>query len=361
MVVKWMWGRWDKPFFHEQSPSIDFLELYAVVVAIFAWTSNLANKHVVVFSDNTPTVAVINDKLASSPNLMHLIRFFVLHCMLNNITVQARYMYRANSTKFLMLCLVFSIQKFHELHPSAEDTPTPCPTFLYPLCGAHIQQLTTLAVAESTSKSYARGWCMFERFAEQYHVNMNSIKEHNLLEFISFLSLSGFAASTVQLYLTAVRHHLKLQGRNSFKDSFVIKMVVKGVSSRYSVPDIRLPINIGLLHDMWNILPIVVRNPYMVKLYRSMFTLAYHGLLRPGEVTYTPHAIKVEHVYFVYENVHLYLHSSKAKTGPFPQRVVVAPQPGICPVTDLHTYLQVRPCIPGALFRKGEWATCALP
>ena len=188
---------------------------------------------------------------------------------------------------------------------------------------AHIQQLTTLAVAESTSKSYARGWCMFERFVEQYHVNMNSIKEHNLLEFISFLSLSGFAASTVQLYLTGVRHHLKLQGRNSFKDSFVIKMVVKGVSSRYSVPDIRLPINITLLHDMWNILPIVLRNPYMVKLYRSMFTLAYHGLLRPGEVTYTPHAIKVQHVYFVYENVHLYLHSSKTKTGPFPQKVVV--------------------------------------
>ena len=216
----------------------------------------------------------------------------------------------------------------------------------------HIQQLTTLAVAESTSKSYARGWCMFKWFAEQYHVNMNSIKEHNLLEFISFLSLSGFAASTVQLYLTGVRHHLKLQGRNSFKDSFVIKMVVKGVSSRYLVPDIRLPINIALLHDMWNVLSIVVKNPYMVKLYRSMFTLAYHGLLRPGEVTYTPHAIKVQHVYFVYENVHLYLHSSKAKTGPFPQKVVVAPQPGICLVTDLHTYLQVRPCIPGALFRK---------
>ena len=188
--------------------------------------------------------------------------------------------------------------------------------------------------------------------AEQYCVDVNRIKEHNLLEFISFLSLSGFAASTVQLYLTGVRHHLKLQGKNSFKDSFIIKMVVKGVSSRYSVPDIRLPINKGLLHDMWNILPIIVRDHYMVKMYRSMFTLAYHGLLRPGEVTYTPHAIKVKHVYFVYQNVHLYLHSSKAKTGPFPQRVVVAPQPGICPVSDLHTYLQVRPCIPGALFRK---------
>ena len=137
---KWMWGTWDKPFFHEQSPSIDFLELYAVVVAVFAWTSNLANKHVVVFSDNTPTVAVINDKLASSPNLMYLIRFFVLHCMLNNITVQARYL-PGKFNKISDALSRFQFQKFHELHPSAEDTPTLCPTFLYPLCGRTFNNL----------------------------------------------------------------------------------------------------------------------------------------------------------------------------------------------------------------------------
>ena len=73
---------------------------------------------------------------------------------------------------------------------------------------AHIQQLTTLALVESTQKSYVRGWIMFLRFAQQYHVDLSSIKEYNLLEFISFLSLSGFAASTVQLYLAGVRHHL---------------------------------------------------------------------------------------------------------------------------------------------------------
>ena len=129
-------------------------------------------------------------------------------------------------------------------------------------------------------------------------------------------------------------------------------MVVKGVLSRYSVPDIRLPINIDLLHDMWNIIPILVRDQYLVKMYRIMFTLAYHGLLRPGEVTYTPHAVKVEHTFFVHQNVHLYLQSSKNNNGLFPQRVVVAPQPGICPVADLHVYLQVRPCILGALYHK---------
>ena len=71
-------------------------------------------------------------------------------------------------------------------------------------------------------------------------------------------------------------------------------MVVKGVSSKYSTPDIKLPINIGLLHGMWDIIPIVVKDPYSVRMFRCMFTLTYHGLLRPGEITYTPLAVKVE-------------------------------------------------------------------
>ena len=88
---KWIWGGWDQTFFHVYNPSIDFLELYTVVVAIYAWSDLMANKHVIAHSDNTPTVAVINDKFAHSPNLMHLVRFLVLHCMLNNITLMAVY------------------------------------------------------------------------------------------------------------------------------------------------------------------------------------------------------------------------------------------------------------------------------
>ena len=62
--TKWIWGGWDQTFFNVHNPSIDFLRLYAVVVAIFAWSDLMANKHVIVHSDNTLTVAVINDKFA---------------------------------------------------------------------------------------------------------------------------------------------------------------------------------------------------------------------------------------------------------------------------------------------------------
>ena len=54
--TKWMWGGWDQTFFHVHNPSIDFLEMHTVVVVIYAWPDLMANKHVIVHSDNMPTV-----------------------------------------------------------------------------------------------------------------------------------------------------------------------------------------------------------------------------------------------------------------------------------------------------------------
>ena len=217
---------------------------------------------------------------------------------------------------------------------------------------AHIQQLTTLALAESTQKLYVRGWTMFLGFAQQYHVDLNSIKEYNLLEFISFLSLSGFVASMVQLYLAGVRHHLKLRGQNSFNNSFIIRMVVKGVSTRFPEQDVRLPITLDLLADMWDVLPYIVHDQFQITMFHCMLTLGYHALLRPGELTYSPHTVQVEKVYFVQQQVHIYLTSSKMHKEPFPQQVIVTSQPSRCPIQDLCNYLQVWPWVLGALFRK---------
>ena len=130
--MKWMWGGWDETFFHVYHNSIDFLELYAVVIAVYTWSDIMANKHVVVHSDNTPTVAVINDKFAHSPNLMYLFRFLALHCMLNNITLTAVYIPGPENNRLDALSH-FQLRKLHQLHPEADPHPLQCPSFLYPL------------------------------------------------------------------------------------------------------------------------------------------------------------------------------------------------------------------------------------
>ena len=93
----WMWDQWDAKFMHQQQPSIDFLELFAVLVAVYAWCPYFANKHVIVHSDNQPTVAVINAKSSNSPSMLTLIRFLTLHSMLNNIKITSQFVPQARN------------------------------------------------------------------------------------------------------------------------------------------------------------------------------------------------------------------------------------------------------------------------
>ena len=84
-------------------------------------------------------------------------------------------------------------------------------------------------------------------------------------------------------------------------------MVVKGVLTRFPEPDIYLPITLELLADMWDILPYIMHDRFQITMFHCMLALWYHGLLRPGEITYLPHVVKVENMYFVKQHVHIYL------------------------------------------------------
>ena len=128
----WAWDTWDPVFMCSSTLSIDFLELFAVVVVVWIWSPQFANKHVVVHSDNQPTVAVVNSKMSKSKSMLVLLRFLTLHCMLNNITITTSFVPgSANQVADALSCLQFS--RFHQLMPLADPLPMTLPTFLSPL------------------------------------------------------------------------------------------------------------------------------------------------------------------------------------------------------------------------------------
>ena len=57
----WMYGAWEQQFFEQFNPSIDFLELYAVLAAVITWAPTLVDKAVIFRSDNTPTVFALKN------------------------------------------------------------------------------------------------------------------------------------------------------------------------------------------------------------------------------------------------------------------------------------------------------------
>ena len=170
------------------------------------------------------------------------------------------------------------------------------------------------------------------------------------MEFISYLSLSGLVPATILLYVAGVRANFHWQGLPTFTNSFIIKMMLRGVTVKHRDPDIRLPVTREILHQMCLALPLILSDYYMVQLYKSMLTLTFHALLRPGEFSYSPHVVRIEHVFVDNIGVTIYLTSSKTHQFPFCQRVRVAPQLHHCPVCYLLNYLAIQPIESGALY-----------
>ena len=132
-----------------------------------------------------------------------------------------------------------------------------------------------------------------------------------LVDFVAFLSLGGLASSTIVTYISRVKYHLRMRGAHDFSDSFLLQITLKGVTSQPYQPDVRLPITLPVLVQMLQVLPLVHDNGYEVCMYSAILTLGFHGLFRPGELTFSPHTITVHNVHIRSNKASILLPSSK--------------------------------------------------
>ena len=128
-----MFEYWDKEFLLDQSPSIDYLELYAVAAAVLAWIARFRNRRVTIFTDNKGVRDMINSNVASTKNSMVLIRIIVLKCLVENVKLKAKYV--ASEDNDLADHLSRGrISKFRkESKGKYEKEPTPIPEEIWPV------------------------------------------------------------------------------------------------------------------------------------------------------------------------------------------------------------------------------------
>ena len=128
----WTYLQWDEVFMIKNDPSIEYVELFAVLVSVKNWLDRFRNQRIVLFCDNQAVVSMINNNTSSCPNCLALIRILVLHSMIVNTRVFATYISsRANKSADLLSRL--RIQKFKSLNPNVDENMTPIPTELWPM------------------------------------------------------------------------------------------------------------------------------------------------------------------------------------------------------------------------------------
>ena len=89
--TRWIAGVWPPGFIRRENPSIEYLELLALCVALLSWGYLITDCRVLVHCDNQSVVAMVNNSSSSCQNCMYLIRLIVLDGLIHNRRVFARH------------------------------------------------------------------------------------------------------------------------------------------------------------------------------------------------------------------------------------------------------------------------------
>ena len=173
------------------------------------------------------------------------------------------------------------------------------------------------------------------------------------MEFISFLSLAQLSQATIAAYMSGVRHHLRVNQLPTFIDNFSLKLALRGTANLHASVDTRIPITLDILQRMIAGLNKVLNSSYDITLYTALLSAGFFGLLRPGEMVKSDHALSVHNVYFNRDKVVCFLPTSKAHRGPVPQVVQLDRQnSSACPVSAMTNYSKIRSPMAGQFFIK---------
>ena len=223
-----------------------------------------------------------------------------------------------------------------------------------------INQLIKTSLAPSTHNSYARAWELYRLCAKELKIeydDLNSIplSVENVLLYIGFLSLKGYAPTTILTYTSALSFVHKLKGVTDPTASFVVQKAISGALKLHDSVDSRLPITTIILEKFIMALNNTVDNPYLRKLFKAMYSVSFFALMRVGEITSNSSglvSLKLDQIQFKEDYVLMSIKHFKHNACRQPFELVLTKQKSsvICPVEALKDYLLVRGDSDGPLF-----------
>ena len=125
---RWIGAQWPKDFVENCQPSIEYLELYALVAAVLTWSDTqwMSNRRVTIFCDNESVVYMVNNSASSCMQCMKLLRILTL----DNIRANRRVFVQHVPTKQNSLAVAISRMNFKKFWSLAADQMKPTPDLI---------------------------------------------------------------------------------------------------------------------------------------------------------------------------------------------------------------------------------------
>ena len=215
-----------------------------------------------------------------------------------------------------------------------------------------LERLRSKQTRESTAANYLGIWRHMNKFIINLDVRENLSWEDKTALFGAYLVEGGVQSSTLKSYFSAIKHVLKQDGYEWDDNKAMLSSLVKSCKLENDRVKIRLPIQKGLLEMiLFELQRIFEGQPYLETLYKAIFSLAYYGMLRVGEITLGPHTLRACNVH-VGDKDKIMLVLSTSKTHgkeSAPQKIKIAAVPTrpkstkfFCPFKLMLYYMYVR-------------------
>ncbi|CAG2239286.1 unnamed protein product [Mytilus edulis] len=179
---------------------------------------------------------------------------------------------------------------------------------------------------------------------------LDFLKQYNGVTVITDNGLSG---GTISSYISGVSYHHKIQGIQDTTKFFIIGKALEGIKRIQGGKrnDIRAPITVQLLSDMISCLDKVCKNKYEAALFSAVFSVAFFGLLRVGEITTSKSKsvingsnLTISDILVRRKVLELRVRWSKTdQKGKSVTLLIAENGKNYCPVRLINEYLKVRP------------------
>lgn len=221
------------------------------------------------------------------------------------------------------------------------------------------------SLSESTKASYKRSWMLFQQFCLQGNVsNKLPISEITLCNLIVYLFEQNYSPSSITSMVSAISYVYKSFNIPDHSQSLVRKNIF-GANKSAKAPDYRLQITSSILVKLVNALQFTVPNFFNRLLLQCLFSVAFHGFFRMGELiakSSSNYACIIQRKDVCFNgnsSVELILRHSKTMHNTHPITISLSKfsPPQVCPVTTLQLYLSVQKHRNGPLFQFHSGST----
>ena len=224
-------------------------------------------------------------------------------------------------------------------------------------------KLLDSSLSFNSNATYKTAMDVFDKFRALYQLPLlwPADKNHIVL-FISYCFECGYAPSTIVTYVSGISFKHKLNSWYDPSQLFVIKKLLEGCKRSRKRCDSRAPVTQKMLNAICQSLATICYNEYESIMFKSVYCLAYYGLLRVSEVTFASvlqadRPLKLRDISFNRDAAVL-LTIRMAKNNQRGQPTIIKipcmPDDSMCPVCLLRSYLKLRSNQPGQLFIHGN-------